>query len=503
MPANSTIAIVAGDMDGGTITGDWALGELMNLTITLGGALPDNAYVCILDIANVLMATTEDSASTEISVAAGVGTGIISLNTTELKTALSNLGGDEPNARVSVWNSTTSNLIFRKTIKVYDNPHIQIADTSDVDAQDPASHARQHALDGTSDHTSTITADFLIKANANGLPTAAVDSAWVDQDVSSGAAPTLDGSNISDTPEAFALLVHARKGSAGTITKGSPVYVAGWNAGLGVVEVEEADADDVSKMPVLGLAWDNLTNAATGHVISAGNLTGFDTSAYSVGNELYVSTTAGALTATRPPGPAALVQKVAQVLRSHATLGVITVFGAGRANDFPNVLRHTFIPAGAKLPRTTNGAEAATVEYGTNDVVMDHYDFDNATKEAVQCTGMLERWNAGTFKAKVVWTAAAGSGDCTWGISARAYADDDAIDQAFGTEIDVTDTILATGDVHFSPATAAITAAGTPANGQLLQVQVAREASGVANDVRIIGVVIEYAETTALEAAWA
>lgn len=167
-------------------------------------------------------------------------------------------------------------------------------------------------------------------------------------------------------------------------------------------------------------------------------------------------------------------------------------------------IRHVFWPAGAAIPRTTAGAAPGTVELVTNDVMLDTYDFDTGSDEAVQFSGYLEHWNASTIKVKPVWTAASGSGTVSWSASARALANDDALDQAFGTAASSTDTLITANDEHVGPATAAITVAGTPANGQRLQVQILRDTSedtlGV--DACLIGIWIEYTEAAIEEAAW-
>jgi hypothetical protein len=141
--------------------------------------------------------------------------------------------------------------------------------------------------------------------------------------------------------------IFGRKGSVGTINNGEPVYLSGWNAS-GYAEFETADADDTNKMPCIGLAQEDLTNAATGKVLVSGTLIGtagdnLDTSGFSVGDELYVDTTAGTLTATKPTGDTTAIQKVGQVMRAHLTLGVIQVFGAGRSNDIPNTMSDAVI----------------------------------------------------------------------------------------------------------------------------------------------------------------
>jgi hypothetical protein len=133
---------------------------------------------------------------------------------------------------------------------------------------------------------------------------------------------------------AESIVLDMRKDSAGTITKGTPVYLVGWNAG-GWSTVEAADADDPAKMPALTVADQDITSVATATVVVYGNMQGMDTSSFSVGDRLYVSDT-GTLTATRPANADDAIQSVGTVLRVHASAGVIQITGAGRSNAIPN-----------------------------------------------------------------------------------------------------------------------------------------------------------------------
>lgn len=132
------------------------------------------------------------------------------------------------------------------------------------------------------------------------------------------------------------ITVPARKGSVGTINKGQLVYISGYNTGQNAVEVELADADGSGTFPALGVANESITNSATGDLIVVGRVANINTAAYSVNDSLYLSTTAGAFTSTRPTGASDCIQKVANVLRSSTTVGVIQIVGAGRCNDESN-----------------------------------------------------------------------------------------------------------------------------------------------------------------------
>jgi len=171
------------------------------------------------------------------------------------------------------------------------------------------------------------------------------------------------------------------------------------------------------------------------------------------------------------------------------------------------VYREIWVGAGAMIPRTTNGAAAATVELATNDVMLDVLDFDTATEEGVGFEMAFPSvWDLDAVKAKFYWTAGSGSGGVAWGIRARANADDDAMDSAFGTEQVVTDTFITANDCHISDASAAITIGNTPAAGDLIVWEITREVANgsdtLAVDARLIGVLIQYLESSTEPTIW-
>jgi hypothetical protein len=103
-----------------------------------------------------------------------------------------------------------------------------------------------------------------------------------------------------------------------------------------VPTVALADAD-AAAMPCAGLAAETANSGAAIRIVSFGNLTDVDTSSFSLGDTLYIDTTAGALTATPPAGEAAKIQNIGKVIRVHATSGIIKVGGAGRSAATPNL----------------------------------------------------------------------------------------------------------------------------------------------------------------------
>jgi hypothetical protein len=127
------------------------------------------------------------------------------------------------------------------------------------------------------------------------------------------------------------------KGQAGeALSKGDVVYISGISGNTTVVS--KADADDATKMPAFGIVAEDASNNAPATVYTFGSLTGLDTSSFSEGDELFVSTTAGTLTDTPPTGESSALQKIAKVTRSdNAASGTIFIMGAGRSNAVPNL----------------------------------------------------------------------------------------------------------------------------------------------------------------------
>lgn len=154
-----------------------------------------------------------------------------------------------------------------------------------------------------------------------------------------------------------------------------------------------------------------------------------------------------------------------------------------------------FVPALAMSARTTNGAASGTAESTTNKVMTKSLDFDQTTQEFAQFAVRFPKsWNEGTVTFAPIWSAASGSGGVVWALQGVALSDDDALDTAYGTEQTSTDTLIATGDVHVGPTSAAITIAGTPAAGDWVSFQLKRNVSDgsdtLSGDARLIGLVL-------------
>ena len=162
-----------------------------------------------------------------------------------------------------------------------------------------------------------------------------------------------------------------------------------------------------------------------------------------------------------------------------------------------------FLTAAGMWPSTTTGAAVNSKrEYTTNDEDLYELAFDTSTQEFAQITvAMPSDWNAGTITAVFYWThqATVTNFGVVWQIEGRAYANDDAIDAAWGTLQEIADTGGTTGDLYISGATPAVTIAGSPAASQLVQFRIGRQPADVSDtmaiDALLLGVMINYTRT--------
>lgn len=116
----------------------------------------------------------------------------------------------------------------------------------------------------------------------------------------------------------------ARNNGAGAdFNKGNVVYIFG-SATADLPTIRLSQANNFNLLPALGLAVDDIPTGTNGNVITHGVLTGIDTSAFSDGNEIYVSPTKlGGLTNVRPNFPS-FSQRIGTVITS-AVNGSIAV----------------------------------------------------------------------------------------------------------------------------------------------------------------------------------
>jgi len=129
---------------------------------------------------------------------------------------------------------------------------------------------------------------------------------------------------VSQTSPASVLVEQVRNTTGATLTKGTAVYISGATGQIPTVSKALA-ISDVTSAQTLGLITADLANNSNGFVTIIGLVANLDTSAYTDGQQLYLSPiTAGTLTATKPYAPQHLVY-MAVVAHAHPTQGKLLV----------------------------------------------------------------------------------------------------------------------------------------------------------------------------------
>lgn len=142
-------------------------------------------------------------------------------------------------------------------------------------------------------------------------------------------------------------------------------------------------------------------------------------------------------------------------------------------------IQHIPIPLGGAIPRETNGSTRKVVELATNDVMIAGQEFSASTQQACQVSFVAPKAVdvSQSISGTIHWTTtAATSGNCIWGVRARAAGNDDAMDGTWGTAVEVTDGYLAQGDNHII-AFSGLVPAGTWAAGDKIFVELYRKAA--------------------------
>jgi hypothetical protein len=307
-------------------------------------------------------------------------------------------------------------------------------------------------------------------------------------------------------------------GGAGTIANNTIVSVVFLRAG-------DKGADGVGTGDVVGPASSvdselALFNSTTGKLIKRASLTGIVKATSGVASAATAGTdyvapsgalgtpSSGTLTNCTGLPAAGLVASTSQAVGfgsielGHATDTTLSRSAAGELAVEGVVVKKVgketiYVPAGAMVSRTTNGAAAGSAETTTNKVMLKTLDYDTTTQEFAQFSiRMPKSWNEGTITAAFTWSHAATTTNfgVVWALEAVALSDGDAGDTAFGTAQQVADTGGTTNTIYVTSATAAITIAGTPAAEDWVVFQVKRVPSDgsdtMAIDARLHGVTV-------------
>ena len=148
----------------------------------------------------------------------------------------------------------------------------------------------------------------------------------------------------------------------------------------------------------------------------------------------------------------------------------------------------------------TSGAQSGTEEMATNDVMVRFWAFDATVSEAVQTVPvrMPRSWNEGAVQVQFIWKhpATTTSFGVRWGVRARAFSDNEALDAAWGTAQEVSDTGGVTNNVYITSFSADLTIGGSPAENDMVIFEFyrapANAADTMAGDAQLIEVTMTY-----------
>jgi hypothetical protein len=149
--------------------------------------------------------------------------------------------------------------------------------------------------------TGGISSPDFIQFDTAATVTGSVGKLWYDG--GDGSLVTrLKGNNV-DLQVGQENVVLVYNGTGSTIAKGKVVAVSGAQGQRPSVVLADADTEALSA-PTLGVTAEDIANGAEGFVATFGVIRGIDTSAFTAGDDVYLSQTAGGFTATRPSAPA-------------------------------------------------------------------------------------------------------------------------------------------------------------------------------------------------------
>lgn len=236
----------------------------------------------------------------------------------------------------------------------------------------------------------------------------------------------------------------AKNTSGSPMTKGQVVHVTG--ATGTVPNIGLAKADSLTTLPAIGILLDDMASNAFGQVMKTGILANFDTSGYSAGDTLWVSTsTAGGLQKTRPASPN-FVQRIGTVGTSNSTIGNIVIVTAPFIGGQESSTNSDFtLAAGKKVTLTggTTGTVGIIAPASVTSYTLTLPANDGGVNEFLQTDG------SGT----TTWAAPSGSGTVNSGTAGQFAYYATTTDAVSGqTVLTVSGTTLTASNVVLQPA---------------------------------------------------
>lgn len=138
------------------------------------------------------------------------------------------------------------------------------------------------------------------------------------------------------------LMKKVRKASAGTINKGQVVYITGSTGNHLTVELADASTEAESS-PTIAIAAETITDLSDSYALVAGQLTGLNTlptASFTNGSALWLSTTPGQWTTTRPTAPdhGTFLGWVVNASNGNSGIAYIKIINYNELDELHNVL---------------------------------------------------------------------------------------------------------------------------------------------------------------------
>ena len=123
--------------------------------------------------------------------------------------------------------------------------------------------------------------------------------------------------NTGDVDTAKRIEITVKNVSGSALVKGAAVHASptATPPSGNVIEVIGADNDVTGSMPSIGILNEAIADEAEGQCVMVGSVTGINTSSFTAGEELYVGSTPGVLTNTKPTSTSNQIQKIAVVIK--------------------------------------------------------------------------------------------------------------------------------------------------------------------------------------------
>ncbi len=151
------------------------------------------------------------------------------------------------------------------------------------------------------------------------------------------------------------------------------------------------------------------------------------------------------------------------------------------------------LQAGAWFPRVTDPCALPTIiESTTNKRGREILAFDGTAREYAQIEVFMPKsYDGGVIKYRVHWECSgASTGDAMFGLQGASLADNESIDAAYGTAVEVTDSHNGTGKRMVTAWSGDVTFSGTPAGGEAVSLQLYRKSDDAADTINAIDVQI-------------